>query len=203
MDSKKRLWIYTGLVMAAGIGLVVVIEPGSSKIPLLGPGARLLLIGDSLAQGLGTPLRQLARDGSVTFQVDGRLGTRIDQWASQTGLPLLLKQFQPTIVFVSLGTNDMKLANPLSEQGALTQLIATLRQSGVTVVWLTPPKMPFPDRGVRGMIRGTGLPLFESEALMIPRGADKVHPTPAGYSGWAAAVWQWANRLQTTQKVVG
>jgi lysophospholipase L1-like esterase len=199
MDARKRVWIYSGIALAAGVGLVVAASPGASgpqpvaggpPKPRLGSGSRLLLVGDSFAQGLAPPLGELAKGLGVAFRADGRLGTRIAQWAAQPWLSADLA-WGPTMVLVSLGTNDMKLPQPAVEQPALAQLAARLKSSGGRVVWLNPPTMPFPDRGVRAMIAATGLEVFHSEALQLPRGPDGIHPTVSSYAGWAGSVWRW------------
>lgn len=194
------MWIYSGLAVAAGVGLVVAATPSSPgpqpgsppppPKPRLGPGSRLLLVGDSFAQGLAPPLGELSKGLGVAFRADGRLGTRIAQWAAQPWLGADLS-WAPTMVLVSLGTNDMKLPQPAVEQAALGQLAARLKSSAARVVWLNPPTMPFPDRGVRQMIAKTGLEVFHSEALPLPRGPDGIHPTVSGYAGWAGALWRW------------
>jgi hypothetical protein len=156
-------------------------------MPFLGPGARILLVGDSLAQGLGPPLKQLAIDNGFAFQVDGRQGTRIVDWATQPWLQQDLTTFKPTLVLVSLGTNDMRLKDPSTEKTSLMKLVQKLQ--GVRTLLLAPPTMPFPDSGVRPMLSATGLPLFHSETLTIPRSTDGIHPTVVGYAGWAGVLW--------------
>lgn len=198
LDSK-RLWIYAGLGLAAGVGLVVASSssttpngalPPTSPRPSLVPGSRVLLLGDSLAQGLAAPLRQLAVEAGLVFQADGRVGTRIADWSSQPWLAQALA-FKPTITLISLGTNDMKMTNPLSEQPALVRIVQSLIAARSAIVWITPPTMPFSDPGVRTMLANAGVPLFRSESLPIPRGPDKIHPTALGYAGFAGALWSW------------
>lgn len=203
MDSNKRLWIYTGLALVAGVGLVSAVAPSApvstprpsgGPPPLrLGPGARVLLIGDSLAQGLKLPLQQLAGDAKVPFAADGRQGSRIDQWNAEPWLQTIVTAFRPTLVLVSLGTNDMRMAAPAETQKApLAALVAKLRAAAPEVGWIMPPTMPFPDRGMRALLLSTGLPVFRSDQLTIQRAGDGIHPTAMGYGGWAGQVWRWA-----------
>lgn len=138
-------------------------------------------------------MAQLASDMGVSFLGDGRVSTRIDQWASQPWLAGDLT-LAPTFVLVSLGTNDMKLFDPALETPFLKALVAKLRATGARLVWILPPVMPFPDKGVLAMIAATGMPLFHSEALVLPRGSDQIHPTSVGYAGWAGAIWSFLRR---------
>lgn len=192
MSSSKRAWIYAGIGLAAGVGLVVASSKSkSTKSRSLAHGERVLLVGDSLAHGLAVPMKQLAKENGIEFLADARLGTRIDQWAKQPWLSQVIALLRPTLILVSLGTNDMLLQEPSVEKLALAQLTDTLRRSGARIAWVAPPKMPFPDRGVRSMIDKTGLSVFSSDALVIPRGPDGIHPTAGGYAGWAGALWAW------------
>lgn len=195
VNSKKRLWIWTGLVLVAGVGLAVSASAAPPPKSVLAPGTRLLLIGDSLAVGLATPLGQIAQESGVTLKTDARSGTRIDQWANQPWLASVVASFRPTVILVSLGTNDMKLADPATTQKPfLIRLAALLRGTGARVVWIAPPTMPFPDKGVQALIRTSGFPVFGSEALTIPRTSDGIHPTAAGYAGFAGSVWRWTDK---------
>lgn len=198
MDSKRRLWIWTGLCLVAGVGLAVSASAAGTAAPpkrVLGPGARLLLIGDSLAVGLATPLGQIARESGVEFMGAGRSGTRIDQWTNQPWLASAVAAFRPTVILVSLGTNDEKLKDPATTQKPfLARLAAQLRSTGAKVVWIAPPTMPFPDKGIQALIRTAGFPVFGSEALTIPRAGDGIHPTAAGYAGFGGSVWRWVDQ---------
>lgn len=202
MDARRALWIYAGLGLAAGVGLVMASSssstaaptggpgpaggPAPGGVPLLRPGDRVLLIGDSLAQGLGTPMKQLLGND---FRADGRVGTRIVDWA-----PYQVPAPGPNLVLISLGTNDMRMMDPTTEQSALAALLAKFR--GTRVAWIAPPTMPFPDRGVRAMLARAGVPIFPSDSLVIPRGPDQIHPTVIGYAGWAGNLVTWLRRLR-------
>lgn len=199
MSPRRRIWVYAGLALAAGVGLATAVRPSAGPAPSKskpsGPRGltrsdRLLLVGDSLAVGLSHPLGQLAHDAQVAFLADGRISTRISQWAQNTWLPTALT-FAPTLVLISLGTNDMLLADPTLEAPALAAILERVRGAGANALWVVPPTMPFADRGVRAMIAASGVTRFPSDALTIPRGPDRIHPTAAGYAGWAGAIWQF------------
>lgn len=198
VDSNKRLWIYAGLVLAAGVGLVTAVPdaPPMSTRPPTGPDARLLLVGDSLAQGLSVPLAAIAKSVGASLFVAARSGTRMDQWASSNGwLEQALAAAKPQVVLVSLGTNDMKLATTGRQDLHMSRILSMIRAapSGTAEpVWIMPPTLPFGDpRGIRPMLSSAAIRSFRSDAMTIPRAADGVHPTAAGYAGWAAHLWKW------------
>lgn len=187
MDSHKRVWIWGGLALAAGVGFVM----AKAHEETFGPGTqRVLLIGDELALGLSTPLRTLVEAAGMSFFVDGRDRTTISDWATGAWLSDDLELYRPTVVVVSLGMADMLLADPAAEAPSVVELLHLAASKGAAVLWVLPPSLPFDAPAVRKMVASATLP-FPSEALTIPRGPDQVHPTGKGYAGWAGAIWRW------------
>lgn len=189
-----RRWLLGGLLIAGGIGLVAV----ATRRPRVTVHSRVLLFGDSMAVGLNPQLKQLAEETGVeAYAGKGIVGSRIDQWARgswENGwLDEQLATFRPTLILVSLGTNDEKTSPGAVEREApaLATLLGKLAATGADVVWIGPPELPFPRQGVSDMIRAEVPYYFESENLDIPRGPDDLHPNAAGYGGWAGALWQW------------
>lgn len=205
---SNRAWIYAGIAAATATAVGLVEMLGA---PTLRPGDRILLIGDSLAVGLGTPLGALARDAGLAFQTLATVGTRIDQWGSPgtygDALSAALASFQPTVVLISLGTNDAYMRpSPGEDIGqrqapfldALLSRIESARPRAV--VWIAPPTLPpaavsLPP--VRALIQSERahlrprVAIFPSQRLTLPRGPDGIHPVASGYAGWAGALWQW------------
>jgi lysophospholipase L1-like esterase len=189
-----KRWLLGGLLIAGGIGLAAV----ATRRPKVTNRSRVLLFGDSLAVGLNPQLKQLADETGVeAYTGKGVVGSRLDQWAQDNWLDGWLDQqlanFHPTLILVSLGTNDEATAPGAVDRQAphLAALLDKLAATGADVVWIGPPTLPFPRQGVADLIRENVPYYFESEQLDIPRGPDDLHPTAAGYAGWAGALWQW------------
>lgn len=204
--SPSRAWIYVGLgAAAAAVGLVELLSG-----PTLRPGDRVLFVGDSLAVGLSVPFSALAKDAGLPFQSLAIVGTRIDQWATSADLAAALQSFKPTIVLVSLGTNDAYMPPP-PDVGArqapyMEQLLSLLESvSPRAIVWIAPPTLPpaavslAPVRELIAAQHSIDLPkhlrprisIFPSDRLTLPRGPDGIHPVVSGYAAWAGAIWQW------------
>lgn len=206
MKPSSKQWIYAGLALVAGIGVVKLIGG-----PRIRRGMRVLLVGDSLAVGMAPYFGALAKEAGVEFKSLATVSTRIDQWASSAELAKLLTSFQPDMVLISLGTNDSYMTGGAStvekQRAALEKLYALLtqwpRSSGTGrgpehVVWIGPPTLPKPNPAMTGMIQdaaGNALSprfhYFHSDRLSLPRGPDGLHPTARGYAGWAGAIWHW------------
>ncbi len=185
-----RRWLLGGLLIAGGIGLA----RAATRRPKIAPGTRLLVIGDSMAVGLDPHLRQLAEEAGIAgYASRGIVGTTIGGWADSAWLETTLPAFQPTLILISLGTNDEASAPGAAdrERPALEQLVHRLESSGAALVWIGPPSLPLPRQGVSDMIRAALPYYYPSEQLDIPRGPDGLHPTAAGYAGWAGALWSW------------
>lgn len=187
--AVDRRWVLGGLLAAAGIGAAAVI----TARPKIRPDTRLLLIGDSLARGLDTHFRQLAREEGVSYVGRGISGSRIDQWARDPWVDQTLRSYKPTLILVSLGTNDEYMGPGAARQQRpyMHELLAKLDESGAEIVWIAPPRLPIANRGVAQMIRQQAPYVFPSRDYVIPRGPDRLHPTAAGYAGWAGAIWKW------------
>lgn len=204
MNPAERQWVWGSIAIVGGVGLVLATSrlmrpdapaPGSPEAaagPMLRPGARVLLVGDSLAQGLAPPLQQLAKADRIDVVGRGRQSTTIQQWGQQQAwLQQALAEGPFDVVLISLGTNDMKVQSPASEEPAMRSLLSAIVAAGSQPVWIAPPTMPFPDRGVRALVASADVPTFPSDQLTIPRAGDGIHGTLAGYAGWAGAIWHW------------
>lgn len=170
------------IMILAAIGLVVYDKTTSA--PRFFRGDRVALFGDSLAQGLKTPLRALASTSGVTLVADVQQGTRMDQWV-QRG-PQIASGSKYALI--SLGTND-SVANAAhqAQMGRYAKDIsASLRSLGVTPIWILPPPMRFPTGAAVDAIMSTGDPYLVSADY--PR-YDSIHPTPAAFGQWASDIW--------------
>ncbi len=179
----------------AGVGVAYVL---SERHPKLRQGSRLLLVGDSMAVGLSPYLGAIARDEKVPFRSVAREGRTITDYGALTSsedaqrLERALREFQPTLVLVALGTNDEYLA-PASldaEEDDLDALLDLLEP--YDVAWIGVPELPKEDsNGAVQLIKSTGVPYFPSERLELERAPDGLHPTAAGYAKWAGMLWSW------------
>jgi lysophospholipase L1-like esterase len=187
--TKHLDWIFAGLAVAAGYGLVRALRCE----PVIRPGDSLFLFGDSLAVGLDPFFRKLAAENRNVYASSSKGGTMMRYWLQNSVFKANLQQAKPNVVLVSLGTNDT-YSNLTAEQLRQdAEAILQLAQGSEKrkVLWILPPRLPREDRASPA-IRDTGVDAYESSRLEIPMGGDAIHPTSSGYAMWAAMVWRYA-----------
>jgi hypothetical protein len=194
MHPRKRSWIWGGLGLASSSGLVT--EPkkaAAARKGCLVRGARMLVIGDATAKGLGPALRQLAQEEGVLLAAGGRPGSTIADWAKEKWLEEHLGSFPATIAVISLGLSDLApdAHDVRPSLAVIARTLRTARPPGVPSVWVLPPKPRADTEVLRAALGQFGAECFPSDALVLPRGQDGVLPTAIGYAGWAGAIWRW------------
>ncbi len=144
------------------------------------PPARVALIGDSYAVGLGPELAKLFS----VFRYDGRVGISTLGWLSCGTCGKWLIEFQPTIVLVSLGVNDGSTPNLANYQS----VVRDIHGIGARVVWIEPPTAVQASAD-RAIIASLGISTIPAPSLPM---ANSLHPTtPTGYQMWANEISQW------------
>jgi hypothetical protein len=176
---------------------------------------RVLLIGDSLAFMLGARfLKPALESRGVGAYLDiSKGGTMINVWAwpnsyqKARDLEAALRDFRPTLVLISLGTNDEAFRGTTDYKGdpmkppygpnfdvanLRKDSIPKLRQtlSGVRSVWLGPPKMTKwrMDRNFRNLIERNWGDCFFNTEIVDPGKTDDIHFSDSGNRKWLAAI---------------
>ena len=138
--------------------------------------------------------RALAKTYRYDVHVSARGGTRIDQWVRWLPEELLLHK--PTILLVSLGTNDMSYYGGVRQHPELVdRIVQQAEQAHARLIWIGPPsftpgRLQY-DAEIRSILSQRITLLFDSAALPIEHAPDGVHSTPQGYRLWMDAVWAW------------
>jgi lysophospholipase L1-like esterase len=157
-----------------------------TEVPKLKPGDRLALVGDSLGVGLSPHLSRLASASGYPLTSATLTGSTMGYW-----LPRLnsILASNPTVVLVSLGTNDAYSRTSLPDlEAQLRQFLGQVQAAGARVVWIGPPTLPAAARAeVLKLLRRVPA-YFHSEQLSIPQ-HDGIHSTADGYRDWAQEIW--------------
>jgi len=177
-------------------------------------GKTIVLLGDSLAVGLSDPLRNLTESKKGDFFPDAVGGTTVDYWLGERIDDVLAraekdKNRYPSVVFISLGTNDSNqniAGEPAAFKRKIGELLSEIK-SDVLVIWIGPPRWPPSDGKPLDTLPAKKIILknldertkyFDSRILDLNntnRNDGDRHPSPAGYRLWAEEIWRWCGGL--------
>jgi lysophospholipase L1-like esterase len=155
-------------------------------------GTLVLHIGDSFAAALGVELGKRLKAAGVRNALEYKTASYIPNWSFGKDIPSFISKYQPDLVLVTLGANEIEIPQPEQRAGAIKHLVSEL--GGRPCVWVAPPLWK-PDTGLLKVIQENVAPCryLDSNALVhdLPRGRDKIHPSPEGREIWAGIVFDW------------
>ncbi len=151
---------------------------------------RILLTGDSMAEGLYLAFRSYA-DYNNHF-LKGRIwySSLTIQWSKNDSLKSLIEIYKPTIVIFTLGANELFRTDIYEREKDIQDIIA---QAGDTpFIWVGPPNWK-EDTGINEIIE-RNMPsntFFLSKDLEFDRERDGAHPTRMSSRYWADTIATW------------
>jgi len=166
-------------------------------------GTLVLQLGDSFAAALGIELGKRLKAEGVRSALEYKTASYIPNWSYDGDVPKYVSTYHPDLVLITLGANEIEIPKPEMRAGPIRHLVSTL--GGRPCVWVAPPLWK-PDTGLLKVIRENIAPCryLDSNALVhdLPRGHDKIHPSPEGREIWAKIVFDWlvAERAGTEQQ---
>lgn len=171
-------------------------SPPKDPAEPLPAGLKILVIGDSFAEALGVGLKAKEKDAGIRVTLKGEKATFIPEWAgTNKGVAVLMKQYQPDLVVIALGGNELAMTTPEIRAPKVAKLVSLLGET--PCVWVAPPLWGNKDNGLLGIIRDNSKPCrhFDSNVLApdLPRGSDKIHPTAEGQKKWATYLLDWVS----------
>jgi lysophospholipase L1-like esterase len=166
---------------------------GAGAFPLSLGNKTVLLVGDSMAEGVGPWLKKKVEATGGRF-IDGHeRSSTIVWWQGSGKLRELLALHHPDIVFVALGSNEIFLKQPELRAPLIKQMVDEI--GARPSFWIGPPSWK-PDSGLVHVIEENFQPghFYNSNDLKVPRAPDGKHPTAQGYETWTELVWNWYAR---------
>lgn len=155
----------------------------------------ILHVGDSFAAALGVPLGKRFKQAGMRSALEFKTASYIPTWAFGKELPAFIRKYNPDLVLITLGGNEIEIVNPEQRAGAIQRLIKKLE--GRPCVWIAPPLWK-KDTGVLEVIRKNAAPCryMDTNRLIkdMERGPDKIHPSTPAREAWADVVYTWLLR---------
>jgi hypothetical protein len=169
----------------------------SARILAAEPAPRpvVLHIGDSFtAAGFSQALRPRIEASGRMYKVLYKTSAYTTTLPRDVGLVEIVAQYKPALTIITLGANEIPLADANLRRGAIRRIVEQASKYG-PCVWTLPPIWRDDGNEILAVIREEAAPcrVFDLGALAkdIPRKKDKVHPSPEGGAIWADLFWKW------------
>jgi hypothetical protein len=175
-------------------GLVVAGTLGAQPLPLP-KGTTVLHIGDSFAGALGIELDKALKSRGVRGILRYTTSSYIPTWAWDKNLDQYLSDYQPDLVLITLGGNELEIARPGRRAETVQRLVQRL--GGRPCVWIAPPLWK-EENGLLEVIQNNlgSCRYMDTNAVIkyMPRAGDKIHPHMNARKDWAQVVLHWLSR---------
>jgi lysophospholipase L1-like esterase len=196
---------------ASAASLPTPLEPNGSSTAPTAP-AVVLHIGDSTVGeggGLEKALEPRFRALGSKYVHDAWTGASIVTVAHDKRVRSLLAKYDPDLVIVTLGANDLFLPSPSTFAVHVATLARKVSSLGAVpdggapktraCIWMGPPAWK-KDTGIVDVIRNNCQPcrFFDASLVKLERIRDGVHPTDKGGETWAALFWDFYRGVEAS-----
>ena len=160
-------------------------------------GTKVLQVGDSFAAALGIELGKLLKHAGLRTSLESKTPSYIGDWAFGPVLKKAISDYNPDLVLITLGANEVEIPVPAQRVGPIQRLVKSLGDR--PCVWILPPLWK-QDTGLMQVIKDNARPcqVLDSSVLVpaLPRGPDHIHPSSEGRVLWATAVFEWLKQAR-------
>ena len=191
----------SALVPSPKHGPAVVESENLTSFPLPA-GTKVLHVGDSFAGALGKPLGKMFEERDVKSVLKHTDSSYLTDWAWDKKLQKYLWKYNPDFVIVTLGANELGIADPQRREKTIKKIVATIGDK--PCLWVAIPLWNGPQNGLLEVIRKSSSPctymdtneIFDVEAMS--RIKDGIHPTTKARAEWAEFVLAWLEKHRKT-----
>jgi lysophospholipase L1-like esterase len=151
---------------------------------------RILILGDSMIDGLLPPLADYAVENGHSVNAVIWYGSRTIDWARGSRLSDALRDYRPTFVIFVVGSSELTTRDVEKRASAVKTMLKLVGDR--KLVWIGPPNWRR-DTGLGALLErevGAGR-YFRSLELSFERKRDGIHPTLASSKRWMDAVAEW------------
>lgn len=153
---------------------------------------RILLFGDSMAELLALRFADYANANGHELTCVSWYSSSTRQWAETDTLDHYMRTVRPTLVLISLGSNELYTRDMKRCERHARAILQ--RIGGVPAIWIGPPNW-CEDFGINQQlldIMGSNA-FYPSLRLTFERQKDGRHPTPAAARVWVDKIVEWMN----------
>jgi lysophospholipase L1-like esterase len=155
--------------------------------------------GDSMVGGgLCKALAPKFKAEGTQFIRDVWESASLPAFAESDRLPKLMKKYDPDLVLLTLGANDVFDKHPENMIRSIETIVKKVGHRDC--FWIGPPLWKG-DYGLVDVIREHSAPctFYDSRNLTLQRAGDGIHPTEKGGAVWADAFWGTFRGLEVTE----
>ncbi len=169
-------------------------ESKAESLPLP-EGTKVLHVGDSFAGALGLPLSKDLEAAGVRSILKHTDSSYLTTWAWDKNLQDYLWKYNPDLVIVTLGANELAIAEPEQRERTVKKIVATIGER--PCVWVAIPLWNGKQNGLMDVIERSVSPcvFMDTNQLIdvanMPRISDGIHPTSEARVEWAEFVFHW------------
>lgn len=167
-------------------------EPSAPPLPR---GTKVLHVGDSFAGALGLPLGKMFEEAGVGSVLKFTDASYLTDWAWDGNLQKHIWKYNPDLVLITLGANELEIQDPESRGKTIKKMIEAIGDR--PCVWIAIPLWAGPKNGLLDVIARNVSPclFLDTNQLMdvenMPRIRDGIHPTESARKQWAEVVLNW------------
>ncbi len=169
-------------------------ESNAESLPLP-EGTKVLHVGDSFAGALGLPLSKDLEAAGVRSILKHTDSSYLTTWAWEKNLQDYLWKYNPDLVIVTLGANELAIAEPEQRERTVKKIVSTIGER--PCVWVAIPLWNGKQNGLMDVIERSVSPcvFMDTNQLIdvakMPRISDGIHPTSEARVAWADFVFHW------------
>lgn len=162
----------------------------SGKISVDSVPQSIFIFGDSMTFNLALRLAQYAKANGHEIHAVNWDSSNTKIWAEHDTLAHYIRKFQPSQIFISLGSNELYITKPETRLPYIRKILDVI--DTIPYVWIGPPNWK-KDGGINDLLEKTCKPgsFFRSEGMEFKRKADHVHPTRQSSAEWIDSIMRW------------
>jgi hypothetical protein len=151
---------------------------------------KILLIGDSMVQELELIFAPICAKNHHQFRSIAIQSTNIQTYAQTDTLEKMIKEFEPTLVIIVLGSNELTIPDIESRRPYVNKILQVIGER--KVVWVGPPNWR-KDTGMNDFLAEIMDEdrFFRSANLKFKRKTDGIHPTHEASVMWSDSIFYW------------
>lgn len=168
-----------------------IVKQTAIETPVDTASQTILLIGDSMLEGLGPRLAAYAEHNGHTLYTVMWYSSSSEVWGRSDKLRGYIQRLRPTYIVLCLGANEL-FVNDIEKRREkyVRKILADI--DTIPYLWIGPPNWR-DDTGINRLIErnaGRGS-FFLSKGMSFERAKDGAHPTRSSASAWLDSVMRW------------